>query len=134
MKNIKGFTLIEVIVTITLLAVLMAIVLPISLSYMDDIQEKKILNEAESVLSQARSGAHSDRLSLEGKYLSHSGTYTETDSTLLSLYVSKANGVGIIQSLRYEDGNVTYMKYQYNHSTIVIYTKETNQCVIDNSL
>ena len=120
MKNIKGFTLIEVIVTITLLAVLMAIVVPISLSYMDNIQEKN--------------GAHSDRLSLEGKYLSHSGTYTETDSTLLSLYVSKANGVGVIQSLRYEDGNVTYMKYQYNHSTIVIYTKETNQCVIDNSL
>ena len=113
MKNIKGFTLIEVIVTITLLAVLMAIVVPISLSYMDNIQEKKILNEAEAVLSQARSGAHSDRLSLEGKYLSHSGTYTETDSTLLSLYVSKANGVGVIQSLRYEDGNVTYMKYQY---------------------
>ena len=134
MKNIKGFTLIEVIVTITLLAVLMAIVVPISLSYMDNIQEKKILNEAEAVLSQARSGAHSDRLSLEGKYLSHSGTYTETDSTLLSLYVSKANGVGVIQSLRYEDGNVTYMKYKYNHSTIVIYTKETNQCVIDNSL
>jgi len=95
MKNIKGFTLIEVIVTITLLAVLMAIVVPISLSYMDNIQEKKILNEAEAVLSQARSGAHSDRLSLEGKYLSHSGTYTETDSTLLSLYVSKANGVGV---------------------------------------
>ena len=62
MKNIKGFTLIEVIVTITLLAVLMAIVVPISLSYMDNIQEKKILNEAEAVLSQARSGAHSDRL------------------------------------------------------------------------
>ena len=37
MKNIKGFTLIEVIVTITLLAVLMAIVVPISLSYMDNI-------------------------------------------------------------------------------------------------
>ena len=52
MKNIKGFTLIEVIVTITLLAVLMAIVVPISLSYMDNIQEKKILNEAEAVLSQ----------------------------------------------------------------------------------
>ena len=38
MKNIKGFTLIEVIVTITLLAVLMAIVVPISLSYMDNIK------------------------------------------------------------------------------------------------
>ena len=49
LNNQKGFTLVEIIVTVVILAILMAVAVPVSMSYFDDVHEKRIINEAQSV-------------------------------------------------------------------------------------
>lgn len=125
MKNQKGFTLVEIIVTVVILAVLMAVAVPVSLSYIDDVQEKKILNEAQAVYNVAKVGSRSNRLSLAGQYVSTSGTYYEIDSDLLASYVSKAKGTGVIKNLEFVDDDIVFFRYKYNETTYVRYSKET---------
>lgn len=125
MKNQKGFTLVEIIVTVVILAVLMAVAVPVSLSYLDDVQEKKILNEAQAVYNVAKVGSRSNRLSLAGQYVSTSGTYYEIDSDILASYVSKAKGTGVIKNLEFVDDDIVFFRYKYNETTYVRYSKET---------
>ena len=66
MNNQKGFTLVEIIVTVVILAVLMAVAVPVSMSYFDDVNEKRILNEGQNVLAVARNRVN--KLSLGGSY------------------------------------------------------------------
>ena len=42
MNNQRGFTLVEIIVTVVILAVLMAVAVPVSMSYFDDVHEKEL--------------------------------------------------------------------------------------------
>lgn len=125
MKNQKGFTLIEIVVTVVILAVLMAVAVPISLSFMDDIHEQRILNEAQAVYNVAKSNSRSNKVSLQGSYIDSSGTYYEIDTSIMSSYVSKAKGTGVIKELRYENGEIVLFRYKYDETTYVRYTKDT---------
>lgn len=131
MKNSKGFTLVEIIVTVVILSVLMAISVPISLSFMDDIGDTKILNEAQAVYNIAKSSSKSNRLSLEGQYISGSGTFYETNSSIMASYVTKAKGTGTIKDLRYENNELTFFRYKYSEAKYVLYTKESGEFIIE---
>lgn len=131
MNNQKGFTLVEIIVTVVILAILMAVAVPVSMSYFDDVHEKRIINEAQSVFHVAESGSRSNRASLNGTYHSSSGTYYEVNNDILQSYVSKANGSGAIKDLRFENDKISYFRYKYDETTYVLYTKESNEFVIE---
>lgn len=129
MKNNKGFTLVEIIVTIVILSVLMAVVVPVSLSYLDDINEKKILNEAQSVFSQAQ--ATRDRYSLEGSAVDGPNE-VELSNQQLSGLVKKANAKGMIIKITFQNGEIKYMKYMVD-DYIAIYEKSVGEFVIKKS-
>lgn len=131
MKNNKGFTLVEIIVTVVILSILMAVAVPISLSFMDDVGDTKILNEAQAVYNVAKSSSKSNRLSLEGQYISGSGTYYETNNSIMASYVAKAKGTGTIKDLRYENSDLIYFRYKYSEAKYVLYTKESGEFIIE---
>lgn len=107
MKNNKGFTLVEIIVTIVILSVLMAVVVPVSLSYLDDINEKKVLNEAQAVMNQLE--ASRDRLSLAGSAINQNPNLSEDDKAKI---VTKANGKGKLIEVTIKDGKINSMIYE----------------------
>lgn len=122
MKNNKGFTLIEVIVIVVILASLMAVAVPISMSYIDDVNEKKLISEVESIIYVAETTIHSNRSSLNGTYVeegeSTDGVIQIQDGDTLDHIVTKANGHGKIVQLSYKGDKVIEIKYEINGKTI----------------
>ena len=119
MKNNKGFTLVEIIVTVVMISVLMAISFPIATNVIDHVRDNKMLSEANSVLQVAQSRIN--RLSLSGN-LSFSDDLNEEyhiDSTEKAEIVTKASGTGFLTELVYYQGEVTYLRYVLGGRAIV---------------
>lgn len=55
-NNKKGFTLIEIIVVVVILAVLMAVAVPSLLKYLDTAQEAPALTETHAIVTAAQKG------------------------------------------------------------------------------
>ena len=126
MNNQKGFTLVEIIVTVVILAVLMAVAVPVSMSYFDDVNEKRILNEGQNVLAVARNRVN--KLSLGGSYnevdiASTNDTHSYTSSQRQEI-VDKASGSGILTELVYFNSDVTRMRYYIDNVFVVWDGKE----------
>ena len=130
MKNQKGFTLVEIIVTIVILSVLMAIAVPISLSFMDDIHEQRLLSEGKSILSVAQGRVN--RMSLEGQFVYEITAENEYNlpSDKRKEIVEKANGKGALHELIYYNGKVTGMRY-YIENKFVVLKKGNTELEID---
>ena len=130
MKNQKGFTLVEIIVTIVILSVLMAIAVPISLSFMDDIHEQRLLSEGKSILSVAQGRVN--RMSLEGQFVYETTAENEYNlpSDKRKEIVEKANGNGTLHELVYYNGKVTGMRY-YIENKFVVLKKGNSELEID---
>ena len=130
MKNQKGFTLVEIIVTIVILSVLMAIAVPVSLSFMDDIHEQRLLSEGKSILSVAQGRVN--RMSLEGQFVYETTAENEYNlpSDKRKEIVEKANGKGALHELIYYNGKVTGMRY-YIENKFVVLKKGNTELEID---
>ena len=63
MKNRKGFTLVELLAVIVVLAIIMIIALPSVLTAMDNAKKSSFVVEARKILNQAMSQVQSDELS-----------------------------------------------------------------------
>lgn len=128
MKNNKGFTLVEIIVTIVILSVLMAVVVPVSLSYLDDINEKKVLNEAQTVMDQLE--ASRNQLSLAGYAVNQNPNLSEGERADI---VAKANGKGKISKVTFQNGEIDYMEYKVD-DLLAVYEKSVGHFVIKDSI
>lgn len=133
MKNNKGFTLIEVIVIVVILASLMAVAVPISMSYIDDVNKQKLISETESIIYIAETYIDSNRSSLNGTYIEktdegNDGKVSVQDQSLLEKIVKKANGRGKINTLSYKKDKVIELIYIIDGVTVKY--EESTGCTI----
>jgi prepilin-type N-terminal cleavage/methylation domain-containing protein len=115
MRNKKGFTLIEIIATITIISILIAISVPVSMSYINDANIRKAKNEANSVLTIANTYFNSNQSSLAGTYIESKQEQVMTDKTILNNIVSRAKVSGTINKLKYSNGEVEELEYETNN-------------------
>ena len=125
----KGFTLVEIVVTVAILTVLLAVGVPGLMSYFDDTNEKKILNDANTVLNVAKTYNESNKASLAGHHGLDNYTVTyqkdEESQKYLTDLREKADVSGVIYKIQYDDRKVTALIYQLN-GEYAIYHYETN--------
>ena len=133
MKN-KGFTLVEIVVTVAILTVLLAVGVPGLMSYFDDTHEKKILNDANAVLNVAKTYNESNKASLEGRYkASDFDVNSEMNQEYLTDIEDKAYVNGNIIKITYKDRKVVSLIYHLD-GQYAIYDQNTNQFRIEDQL
>ena len=133
MKN-KGFTLVEIVVTVAILTVLLAVGVPGLMSYFDDTHEKKILNDANAVLNVAKTYNESNKASLEGRYkASDFDVNSEMNQEYLTDIEDKADVNGNIIKITYKDRKVVCLIYHLD-GQYAIYDQNTNQFRIEDQL
>lgn len=131
-KNNKGFTLVEIIVTVVIMSVLMAVAVPISMSYLNDVSDHKILSEAESVKKMVERSNPSVLSALNGTY-KENGNYEYTSSDF-SNFVSKAHGNGTIIELTLSSTTHEIEKMVYKlDNQYAVYNKERGKFEITSS-
>lgn len=131
-KNNKGFTLVEIIVTVVIMSVLMAVAVPISMSYLNDVSDHKILSEAESVKKMVERSNPSILSALNGTY-KENGNY-EYNSSDFSNFVSKAHGNGTIIELTLSSTTHEIEKMVYKlDNQYAVYNKERGKFEITSS-
>ncbi|MEG0549493.1 MAG: type II secretion system protein [Coprobacillus sp.] len=108
MKKNKGFTLIEIVITVALIAVIMSLTVPGVMNYFRDVDMDKSTAEATSVMAMVQS--YQDKLSLSGSD-SSSENITITDQIILNPIVKKAKGNGKIETVTFENGKIKKFKY-----------------------
>lgn len=126
----KGFTLVEIVVTVAILTVLLAVGVPGLMSYLDDTNEKKILNDANTVLNVAKTYNESNKASLEGRY---KASDIEMNSEYLTDIEDKADVNGNIIKITYKDRKVVSLIYHLD-GQYAIYDQNTNQFRIEDQL
>ena len=133
MKN-KGFTLVEIVVTVAILTVLLAVGVPGLMSYFDDTHEKKILNDANAVLNVAKTYNESNKASLEGRYkASDFDVNSEMNQEYLTDIEDKADVNGNIIKITYKDRKVVSLIYHLDGQD-AIYDQNKNQFRIEDQL
>lgn len=130
----KGFTLVEIVVTVAILTVLLAVGVPGLMSYLDDTNEKKILNDANTVLNVAKTYNESNKASLEGRYkASDFDVNSEMNQEYLTDIEDKADVNGNIIKITYKDRKVVSLIYHLD-GQYAIYDQNTNQFRIEDQL
>lgn len=131
-KNNNGFTLVEIIVTVVIMSVLMAVAVPISMSYLNDVSDHKILSEAESVKKMVERSNPSVLSALNGTY-KENGNY-EYNSSDFSNFVSMAHGKGTIIELTLSSTTHEIEKMVYKlDNQYAVYNKERGKFEITSS-
>ncbi len=113
MNNKKGFTLVEIIVSVCLLAVLMALTVPGLMNYFDDVDQDKYVAETRSVVAQIKASKY--QLSLAG-----SAGANELDETTVNKIIKDAECKGIMKKLKEENG-ILSGEYWINDSQYVLF-------------
>ncbi len=116
-RNKKGFTLIEIIVVIVILAVLMAVAVPSVLKYIDTAQEAPALTECHAIVTAAQKRViekyaknHDDNVSLDdtdNKWIEDfvneggtiQGTITVTNKEVTRLLYNASNGLYVLYDI-----------------------------------
>lgn len=93
LKSKKGFTLVEIIIVLVILAALMAITLPSLTGYIDEANERVAMVEARTAYAALQTLASLEKVEGTGQYISSSG--------LTSKGASKLDGL-------IADGNIKY--------------------------
>lgn len=129
-KNIKGFTLIEMIVSIVIMAVLMSVVVPVSMRYFDDVENQKIINEANAIYEIAKSEMPSKNDSLAGIYQFEADGEVK-DEEIKKKMVEKANGKGTLETLKYSEGDISDLTYVLDNKRATWYPDSHSFTVSD---
>lgn len=114
-KSNKGFTLIEIIVVVVILAVLLAVAVPTTLKYVNEADDARRISEAKSILT-----ASEKYLTYEYAKKRQDGDYsgylvqTEKDQV-----VSNAEGKGKLISLYYKQGVIQEFTYQIDDKYVL---------------
>lgn len=134
-KNRKGFSLVELIVCLVIMAILAAALVPTLIGYIKQTRQSNAKNEAAACVSAAQAIASSAYADPNGKYHSNSlnkdytitnGSVTMTDGDDLDAIVVDLAEVkgGDLKQLVITDGKVTKCVYSDKNSVTVTY--ETN--------
>lgn len=123
MKNTKGLTLIEMMITITIIALLMVITVPVVMNSLDDVHHKDLISEAHAILKMAESQSHRDSLAGISNTDQNQEQVMIHDATRLQHIVDKAQGHGEIIELGFLYGKVNILTYRI-HNQSLIYDNE----------
>ena len=132
MKN-QGFTLVEIIVVVAILSVLMAITVPGVMNYFDDVDEKRILNEAQAVKAIAGVYDKTNVTSLAGEFKETDNEYYYSSSEVNEKILKRANANGKIVNLFYSDGKIQKMIYSLD-GIYAVYNIENDKFVIQKNV
>ncbi|WP_049945491.1 prepilin-type N-terminal cleavage/methylation domain-containing protein [Candidatus Stoquefichus massiliensis] len=112
----KGFTLIEIIVVVVILAVLLAIAVPSVLNYLEEADNAKCIAEAKSILTGSEKYLTHQYASKRLENPSFTGYLTQDEKTDI---VNDVNGNGTLTSLYYKDGVIQTFTYYVNDKYVV---------------
>lgn len=128
MKKNKGFTLVEIIVILIILAIMAAILIPSLTHYIDKAKEKQITSEARSALMATQTilsetYAKYGNVEINGDKISYKDYSTATPTTTEVTDETKAGGMSIYTLAELGDGTT--------HLGTVTATIEEGTCQID---
>lgn len=147
-KNRKGFSLVELIVCLVIMAILAAALVPTLIGYIKQTRQSNSKNEAAQAVSASQTMASSAYADSNGTYKSNEtgdtvtvysgGSYDATisdDSTNFLPVAEKLSEVddagGNIVYVKIEDGVVTELHYTSKNGDNVKYTKSAGYDVVD---
>lgn len=147
-KNRKGFSLVELIVCLVIMAILAAALVPTLIGYIKQTRQSNSKNEAAQAVSASQTMASSAYADSNGTYKSNetgdtvavysSGSYDATiedDTTKFLSVAEKLSEVddagGNIVYVKIEDGVVTELRYTSKSGDNVKYTKSAGYDVVD---
>lgn len=110
----NGFTLVEVIVVVCVMAILMAVSVPVATSYFQDANENKVMNEAKTVLEVAKSHL-SLKASLSGTFIEDRVLSEEQKQEI----TEKAYVEGDLKNLEYTNSKISSFKYCYLNLCVI---------------
>lgn len=126
-KNKKGFTLIEIIVVVVILAVLMAVAVPSVLKYLNTAQEAPALTECHAIVTAAQkrviekySQNHDDEITLD-----------EADNQWIEDFVDKG---GSILETDVKNKEVTKILYKASNGLLVLYENNEYKIIDDEEI
>lgn len=149
-KNRKGFSLVELIVCLVIMAILAAALVPTLIGYIKQTRQSNSKNEAAQAVSASQTMASSAYADSNGKYKSNEtgdtvavysgGTYDATITTTAgpTNFLSVAEKLsevddagGKIVYVNIEDGVVTELHYTSKNGDNVKYTKSAGYDIVD---
>ena len=119
--NKKGFTLVELLAVIVILAVLALIATPVVLSIIDDAKESAMLRSAEMYLSGVENAVMRENMNSGGNFRPNECTITNGNMTCSGTEVEvEVDGeVPSTGSITFENGKITEVTLNYESGTIV---------------